>query len=1087
MNKATKVLACVSAVLLLAVGNAITGQSAHADESVNIVVHKMKYKSLSDDSEDSPAYNQSLITNNGAEKSQQDLEALGATPDEAAKFELYTVLGKMKDGIYTDLVALIEWGNFTGLRSAQQELAGAKQNASGQLVLPIEGADSPIKSPLTRAWIRYTIADNSAQTVNLSTKYYAQTKDPTKAFNLFIDALLTKMKGDLDTNALVTYFGGSADFPLLSSTGDQSGVEGAVTFSGLASPGRYFIVEDNSSWDGDGEDNTSRKVSTPMVIDLPLTNPDGTAANVSNTIHVYPKTEYPTGGAWFAKVTSDFDVAGEEFSEPEAAEGAGFALYRVKDGVLESKWNELKGSQHDASEFDTGSNAQYVDMISSGEDDGLWRSDEQGVVSIEDQVKGRYFWLEVEPTQDEDGLDYSLNRWPVYFTITDATATGPTTHAAEVFSVSTLVDFNHDKDADLTGEETADLKALVNYQQNTMDALQWHSDREVDGTSYAGIHTEGNKVNGSIDYTGEDDLHVTLAATLKSPQMLADEHYAVFYDVFTTQWLSQYEGGSFIREAYYGPNKKTNPTTDPNYHMLDIRTLIGSLNGSTFTKYSDAVVGGEQTHRTNQVYYSTGVAGAEPATYTYVTAIHGENHEGTRSVINPVLRVETAETVYVFSGVADADGDPVQDTAPAHQMTSVAGKDVEWLGGFWDGYPARDCDPLEEPASCDAINSQATDSNITGAAHLAWYDDPDDQMSFENGTPRGTQLQAILNVPYVLEKVAEAEGIEEIDTNATEVAASAKITGLSVDIAFTLNPELFERGFQIHQFGQFEWGGGNNEATIVENHVAYGTAGANVIKTDSEGRPLGGAQFVLKNSEGKYLVARTAAGAAEAGPVSKVSGVYGWVGEEDIEQATKLVSAFDQGAGGNIDYGELYETAQPDEGPELPVVVDGSRTGVITVRGLELGTYELEEIRTPTNREGGTFRMLGSAEELNLSNHDLFGSAESVASDTAESVNHTASDKVLVGHSATVKHTWTGAVGQDLTDNDLKGSVTSANPDLDIAGAGMADVSQTGVQNVQAAPFPITGGIGSALLILFGGSGLYYWYKRRQKAQEETA
>lgn len=102
---------------------------------------------------------------------------------------------------------------------------------------------------------------------------------------------------------------------------------------------------------------------------------------------------------------------------------------------------------------------------------------------------------------------------------------------------------------------------------------------------------------------------------------------------------------------------------------------------------------------------------------------------------------------------------------------------------------------------------------------------------------------------------------------------------------------------------------GENKGTTPEEPVKVYTSSIEVVKVDDEGKALAGAEFALKNAEGKYYKTATVGG------VEKVT----WV--DTVGEAT------------------TYTTEVEGEGADAKAV--------ITFEGLADGTYHIEEVKAP--------------------------------------------------------------------------------------------------------------------------------------------
>jgi hypothetical protein len=969
---------------------------AHAADgvnTVNLVVTKVKFEQLSDSTAD---YDANLFLENGAAVAIDNVDV-----DKAATFRLYQFFSKdgtaengekpkkLPDAMYNDLIKLIEWGNFQSLPAAHHD------DGDADLLLSV----TQFKSATFRQYLNRTASKAADSMEAINVRAFADGLDATKAFNNFVTALaarLTQPDVQVDQGA---YYGSVVASPTKS--------DGISTFPNISNSVRYLLVETTNDL------ALARQISTPMLLDLPVLHDGSPEADPHGNLYIYPKTEYPVGGAGFIKVDREGGVL----------PGAKFALFRYAgtawSTVTEQQMDVIEGGQADTYTIDGGVPNGTVSQVVTPDQttDGLYVSGPDGRVEVTGLPKGKYFFAEFATPAVESGEPYSLNRWPVYFEVTDANALGGESMAAEVASFRAM------------GQKTVagtTYATFPNYHKQDISLTQ--------KPAHQGTGPGTDDFSGGIDYDGFAHLDYSLAAHIRNPDILTDGRYAAFYSIFTTQEL-----GSWDPQVYYGNNSPGNA----DYHLLDIRDILGSLAGGTYTPFIDPDSSGTgqafaedaQSEPSNGFYYDD-----ESALAASNTHLHGhtadDSGEALRAALNPVLTVVANGATYYYSGVsgiADSHGALLPDKGTA-------------LGGFWDAY----------------------DDSETGIARVGWYDDGAGGQSFEAGTPAGTQMVVAVNVDKLLADLATAMSTDEDE-------AGAAISSIALDYRLTLNPEVFSKGIKIQQFGQFEWGGGTNEENIVEARRTLAVGGANVLKVDNNEVPLGGAQFRVfhygagdealgEDDETKYyLRAADDQGNAvvgnQASPLTAVDHVAGWTTDEDPAQYTSLVSTRAEGALGTIDYPEADGTTT--------AVVNESQIGVITLRGLNPSqVYYLEETQTPVDAEGKQYRQLTQPTEFQALAQDLYGQGEAHLGGSAPA------QATRIGLSQYVTH----APGEAaLTSKLITAQLDATTP-----------VAKVEVMNTKVAPFPVTGGIGSLIFLVLGGLAIAYWFARRRRDSKEA-
>lgn len=208
-----------------------------------------------------------------------------------------------------------------------------------------------------------------------------------------------------------------------------------------------------------------------------------------------------------------------------------------------------------------------------------------------------------------------------------------------------------------------------------------------------------------------------------------------------------------------------------------------------------------------------------------------------------------------------------------------------------------------------------------------------------------------------------------------------------------------------------------------EDKVIVFTYELDINKVDDQTTPakLAGAQFVVKAVDGvnagKYVI------------VDANNKVSSWMTTKPTAVATSVTA----------------DTAK------LSGVYISQESGVISIIGLDDGTYEVEEIKEPD------------------------GYNKLTASLTWEIVASTANNQ-----------TWNGTASAALTDIDLKESNSSIDQKNDTTTYGVVEGK---IENKSGSTLPSTGGMGTTLFILGGGvtaaaAGIYLVSKKRAKKED---
>ncbi|QBO36363.1 hypothetical protein EQG49_07755 [Periweissella cryptocerci] len=601
------------------------------------------------------------------------------TPEQGAQFRLYrlgnkndaTVANHFTDEMYSDLVGLIEEYRFDAIKSGSYT---------------IEANDYPnIKEKLKAA-----LGNSDTKTIENTGSVTAS-----EEFNTIINLLLQNY---ITADAVTR----------VSSTGTDSAgtgthntdAAGKINFSNISNNSRYVLLEIATTKTG------KRQVATPMLLDLPImVESTGEPLNITgnDTLHVYPKNEYPVGGSQFYK----YDGTSLKQTTKTPIAGAKFLLYKMPAGATEKAWSELPNNQLDVTasrntaanwpSFESGvtykvSGVSDVTRVLATESNstqavpptnGEFSSQADGKIAVANLPKGRYFWIEAEPA---DG-GYSLNRYPICFEINNTNANGAGTHAA-------LPNYGNGFETFTVPNSSPEVtKVFTNYVKPTFDKTL-----KVLGDANA---TLGSVTNDTLnmDNRGIQKFQYTLKATLPDPNLVfGDSQYLSFYDIFATKKLNTWD------------------LTTNEGDLLNVNT-DGVFKKTDFPTTGDHKKG---------LYYDSG---QEMLPLTRIT----------ETTLNPrlVIKNQKGETMGYYSAAADTANDPL------------------YKGKFLDGYADDQSQSGIAHLGWFDIRKDAPSSN-------GWEGVLPQNQPFEQGTPAGTQLLCTVNVPELETHLGGKEAVKDV-------------------------------------------------------------------------------------------------------------------------------------------------------------------------------------------------------------------------------------------------------------------------------------------------------------------------------------
>lgn len=854
-----------------------------------------------------------LIDNKG------ELASPGGTPEEGAAFRLYRLgnkddigeLNHFTDEMYSDLVGLIESNRFDTITASENKTITASDypNIAGLLKTAFEG--------------------DPTKTINNS-----GTAAASEEFN----ALIYKLLQNFNTNGLATRVGTDGADIANTNTTTTTNSAGKINYTNISNNSRYVLLEIATA----KNDRTKRHVATPMLLDLPImVDSTGEPFNTvgKDTLHVYPKNEYPVGGSQFYK----YDGSSLKNTEKTPIAGAKFLLYKMP---AEGTWTNLPNTQLDvvttANEAPTFVNGEQYKLngitgvaptlikattsnseeTSSTSTNGEFNSKADGKVSVKNLPKGRYFWVEAKTSEGE----YSLNRYPICFEINNTNANGSTTHAAtpiygKGFETYTVPDSSPEATHVFTNYKKPGFNKTLTVLNSAGATL---------GT------TKNSKLE--MDNKGIAKFQYSLEATLPNPNLVFGDNYLSFYDIFSTKELGTWD-------------------------LSENEDDLLNVNTANVFKKSDFPIDG--IHK-SKLYYD---AGQEMLPLTRIIS----------TTLNPQLVIKNKANVVLGYYKENA--------------TDEEKADGKYLGGFLDGY-SGDTLPVNGIAHLGWFDIRKDRNADLEPADSAW-EGVGANRPFEQGTAAGTQLLCTVNVPRLKQDLTTK--------NQGSAQTLEDVYSISFNFTATPEEGVFEKGVEIDNVGQFEWAGGASEETIIEREVNFKTGGQNFIKLDgstrsaesTSGKPvttehpyneLAGAEFQLRrhtwddSGEGswkiEYLQAANANGEAYNG-----SGTEGRNVTSSSSQVKTWISDVKD------DNTENYKNKKiASSGDVHPTVFKSDSNGLISVRGLTPAAinpdstsnkemyYDLVEIKTPNagNTAAKQYRLKSDPIKFAVVAEDLY-------------------------------------------------------------------------------------------------------------------
>lgn len=607
------VLAIVSALVILGIAivgiwqsnvKAANSANPNAVEKVNIHVAKYWYKTM-------PSGAGSLIDNKGTMFTPNSEIA---QPEKDAMFAMYSLNSKengsekiFTDAMYSDLVTLVNSFRFDAIKETIPEINVALFSSpviKEALVKALPAVDKDKTSSEDGIHITGTSTDDmKAQLSN------TKTTTATTVFNNIMTQFMAELsKGGGALRYCVQIEKNNT--PTLNNQAtvldNDTGVASYV-YEKMENETRYVLIETQAGKNGE------RQVATPMILDLPIMKEDGSGAPLNNVqkgdtdenpdLYVYPKNEYPVGGAKFYKYDG---------KTKQRLAGAKFLLFKV-DEMSDTEWGKLHEQQLDVTtkiddetiyeangttlkeptfaedeEYDIGNlSVHQVNSNETGNQNGEFTSGSSvnaGLVSASGLEKGRYFWVEAKHVT-VGGENYALNRYPICFEIDNESADGGTNATVRSKGITTIND---------------DTVAFPNYARP-----DFHKTLTVTHTGGSKTVTDNDLV---MDNQNISKFNYTLSASLPDNGIVfgVGTEYLSYYDIFATKKIGPWDidnrgdtdallnvkdvfkesdfptGGSPEKDFYYDEGQQTIPVTrittttaEPRLELRDSSGLIG--------------------------------------------------------------------------------------------------------------------------------------------------------------------------------------------------------------------------------------------------------------------------------------------------------------------------------------------------------------------------------------------------------------------------------------------------------------------------------------------------------------------------------
>lgn len=583
------ILVMLLPILFTAVNSYVKPKHVKADTPSTVSIEIKKYLYNLDSYKD-------LITTAGTniDKGGNALanDPLGAKAQQNVPFRLIKVTDKVPNDVWAALAKFIndfEPGK-TEKGANLGELAGKNltvdKSALEKLVIPDNPARDQVKQTLATAISgAYERAFGATETYSKKAvyeagKYPVRTSDFNRLLRYMFITTINAQSGNYNF-AELTASGGVEESPAEAPAVSTNGA-GIASYTNIDNNARYILLEVLPT----GSEKHFRQVARPIILDLPLTTLDGTNPN---TVYVYPKNEIPLQAAQFRKVDGNRDSVkkselndksnndleandihldtvsgatldeGEYFPLPDAE----FALFEYTGS--DAEWGSFVRTTHsvtkneDTGEYEVLAGTQIKKTEDSEE--GLYTSDQTGLVVSDPLPYGKYFFVEVtapteDSTEEHKETNYALNLYPVYFEVTENTVDG--TRAGH--ETEPLHAISHSKAADDHIEDWE----FPNYATSTLTKNL----KIVDGKY--GNGPVGEKRGFTLSEDGK--LQYSLKATVNNPLTLVG-NYLAFYDIFTQKMNERDEDDDFIYESYSSDN------TAPK-GLVDIRSVFDIKDGN---------------------------------------------------------------------------------------------------------------------------------------------------------------------------------------------------------------------------------------------------------------------------------------------------------------------------------------------------------------------------------------------------------------------------------------------------------------------------------------------------------------------------
>lgn len=633
--------------------------------------------------------------------------------------------------------------------------------------------------------------------------------------------------------------------------GNKTDSDGRVTFTDIDNidqapmRSRYILLEDPTS----ASTGMLIKSERPMVIDLPYADVPEDEEN----IYVYPKNVSPRKDAEFRKVNmSKNGGASEGGTDPVSGatldpgeimplSGAKFALFQY-DGEA-SRWGELKRTKLTAYQdgndwkITESPNSIYLPQKNTAGNvigEGLYTSDNEGIVKSPELPLGKYYFVEVATPSDTD-TTFNRNRYPVTFEVS------PAEIAKAGIRPIHAVSYASELDKIVIGEDPVNNPGTWQFPNYDMPEL----------TKTLDISGIGNENDNDVQDNSKFTYH--LKADLSSADAFLDR-YIAFYDMFTKTSQTVGDDGYFSYPTYpqsteedakfpargdFDDDDAYNAAVDSYLAALDDGDYFDSL--IDISKIFDIKTGTEQNANHFWDNDNENVTKNEDIATTPITG-----------------GVDSNLTLYTNTDGTNDKKKPLVYFGESHGANSP--ENIAKYGVYIGGFDAK------------------SEGNQLG--QLGWYDVKKGSSNtwVETGTKTGTQMYWSINTVVMFNLIKANEKIQELypdideETSDSEESGTSAMTAfmdsiVSIGLDFTLTPKLAdgENALSLaavqalHNIGQFEW----NDETYTEGDVppyvedkfdAY-VGGQVFTKLSDEGVPLFTDQDSTEH-DGHFVISR---------------------------------------------------------------------------------------------------------------------------------------------------------------------------------------------------------------------------------------